>query len=161
MTKNEYVLARAYSNTTFPYGVGLRILSNQHLVRQIRADLRSRTMTLADIARLENVSPRALRRVLELSMSVEEAPALLLCQFAHRQAGYDTVAWRTSRKQLSKRHVVGPGRADTVCTSGGGDLEWLDSRSVPNMYRTRGNHIGSWPYSGTATRPQAGGATSD
>jgi hypothetical protein len=120
------------------YAVGLRVLWDRQLHRQIREELRSRTMTLADVARLENVSPNKLRRVLELSSSAQEEPSILLRHFADRQAGYETAAWRTSRKRLSKRHIVSPYGAALCGTPLGDAREWLDNGPC----RTCAEHAG-------------------
>jgi hypothetical protein len=88
------------------YGVGLRILTDRSLLRQIRDELAGRAMAAAQIARLENVTPEVLLHVIETSLTPEEDPSWALRHYARVRLGYQTAAWLTTRGRLSRRHIV-------------------------------------------------------
>ena len=109
-----------------PYGVGLRVFGDKRLLRQIRDEIYAHVMPIATIAMLENVSSDQLMRLLEAEESAEGASAALR-RLTDHQSGYGTVAWRTSRKRLSKRHIVNK-HGRTLCgTPIGKEHEVLDS----------------------------------
>lgn len=109
-----------------PYGIGQRVLWDRRLLEQIRDDVCTQVTPIPTIAKLENVSPDQLTRLLETVESTEGASATLR-RLADQQSGYSTAAWRTSRKRLSKRHVVNK-HGRTLCgTLVGNEQEVLDS----------------------------------
>lgn len=108
------------------YGIGLRVLWDRRLLEQIRDDVCTQVTPISTIAKLENVSSDQLTRLLETVESTEGESAALR-RLADRQSGYSTAAWRTSRKRLSKRHVVNE-HGQTLCgTPVGNEQEVLDS----------------------------------
>ena len=92
----------------FAYGVGLRILTDRRLLRQVRDELRTCAMAAADIARLENVTPEVLLQVVEAGLAPGEDPSWPLRAYARAHAGFETAAWVNTRGHLSKRHIINP-----------------------------------------------------
>jgi hypothetical protein len=108
------------------YAVGLRILTDRGLLRQIRDELKRRAMSLAAIAQLENVSPTVLLQVVEAGLDPSEDPSWSLRQFARDNAAYTTAAWITSRGKLSRRHIVNPAGEALCGIPLGAERELLD-----------------------------------
>lgn len=90
------------------YAVRPRILTDRGLLRQIRAELTCRAMGVAEIARLEDVTPELLMRVIEAGLSRTDDPSWALRAYARRNPQFQTAAWLTSRGRLSRRHIINP-----------------------------------------------------
>ena len=95
------------------YGVGMRVLTDRHLLRQIREEIVQNHMDPADIARLENVTAEELVALLDLRLAGDAASgAQLRTQAA--VIGLPVGAWRTSRGHASKLHALLSG-GTTLC----------------------------------------------
>jgi hypothetical protein len=138
MEAGAHTATIASARRTPRYAVGLRVLTDRGLLRQIREELRARAMELSDIARLENVSEDVLLGVLEAPVSPAEEPSVLLREFAACHDGYSTAAWRTTRHRFSKRHVLDAGGVALCGTPLGVEREVLDSGPC----RTCAEHAG-------------------
>jgi hypothetical protein len=88
------------------YGVGMRVLSDRMLLRQIRAAIASNTMAVDQIARLENVSAETLVELLERRLCEDAESGQQLRAFAAAHPGFSVVSWRTSRNHVSRLHLV-------------------------------------------------------
>jgi hypothetical protein len=88
------------------YAVGMRVFTDQRLLRQIRAEIIGNTMQPRDIAVLENVTTEVLVALLDERLAADPSSGAQLRQFAASHAGLQTVAWRTSRKHPSKLHIL-------------------------------------------------------
>jgi hypothetical protein len=97
------------------YGVGIRVFRDRRLLRQIRAEILRNGMLTEEIAALENVSPPVLISLLEQRLAMEADSGAQLREFAASRAGFQVVAWRTTRKRASKLHILG---ADGVALCG-------------------------------------------
>jgi hypothetical protein len=94
------------SSTRAPYGVGMRVFTDQRLLRQIRTEIVSNAMQPRDIAVLENVTPEVLLALIDERLATDPDSGAQLRQFAAARAGLQAVAWRTSRKHPSKLHIL-------------------------------------------------------
>lgn len=108
------------------YTTSPRILTDRGLLRQIREELTRRAMALTDIARLENVTPEFLLRVIEAGLSPVDDPSYGLRAYARRNAGYESAAWLTTRGKLSRRHIIDPDGAALCGITLGPERELLD-----------------------------------
>lgn len=88
------------------YAVGMRVLTDRRLLRQIRAEIITNTMRPSDIAVLENVTPEVLVALLDERLATDPSSGAQLRQLAASHAGLWAVAWRTSRKHPSKLHIL-------------------------------------------------------
>ena len=89
-----------------PYGVGMRVFTDQRLLRQIRREILGNAMQPRDIAVLENVTPEVLLALIEERLAADPDSGVQLRQFAASRVGLQAVAWRTSRKHPSKLHIL-------------------------------------------------------
>lgn len=87
------------------YGVGLRVLTDLALLRQIRGEIVSNVMQLEEIAHLENVTPERLHSLLR-DWGDDGGLAMWLRSAARSRPGYRVAAWRTSRHHASKLHLL-------------------------------------------------------
>jgi hypothetical protein len=114
-------------NQQHAYGVGLRILTDRSLLRQIRDEIASRAMAAAQIAHLENVTPEVLFHVIERSLTPEEDPSWALRHYARTHPGYGTAAWLNTRGRLSRRHIINPSGVALCGIPLGSERELLDA----------------------------------
>jgi hypothetical protein len=89
-----------------PYGVGVRVLTDRPLLKQIRAEIARNAMKVEEIAVLENVSAAELIQLLEQFFGGETRSGQQLREFALSHPGFGVAAWRTSRKHVSKLHLL-------------------------------------------------------
>jgi hypothetical protein len=108
------------------FAVGFRVFTDRGLVRQIADALRCRTMSAAEIARLENVRPEVLLQIVESRLDPRYDASSELRAFARSHHGYSTAAWVKSRNRLSRRHIIGPSGAALCGTPLGEGRELLD-----------------------------------
>jgi hypothetical protein len=109
------------------FAVGFRVFTDQGLVRQIADALRSRAMSAAEIALLENVTPDVLLQLVEARLDSRLDPSSELRAFARSHRGYSTAAWVKSRNRLSRRHIIGPSGAALCGVMLGEERELLDA----------------------------------
>lgn len=88
-----------------PYGVGMRVLNDRPLLRQIWAELACNSMQPEEIAALENVRLEVLIELLA-DRSAAEADAGSQLREVAASRGQRIAAWRTSRNHVSKLHVL-------------------------------------------------------
>lgn len=88
------------------YGVGIRVFTDRPLLRQIRTEIVRNGMLTEEIAALENVAPEVLVALLAGRLAPEADSGAPLRQFADSHAGFQAVAWRTTRKHASKLHIL-------------------------------------------------------
>jgi hypothetical protein len=88
------------------YGVGIRVFSDRPLLRQIRTEIVRNGMQTEEIAALENVAPDVLVALLDEQLAPEADSGAQLRGFASSRAGFQVVAWRTTRKRASKLHIL-------------------------------------------------------
>jgi hypothetical protein len=88
------------------YGVGIRVFTDRPLLRQIRTEIVRNGMLTEEIAALENVAPDVLVALLDERLAPEADSGAQLCRFAASRAGFQAVAWRTTRKRASKLHIL-------------------------------------------------------
>ncbi len=88
------------------YGVGIRVFTDRGLLRQIRTEIIRNEMLPEEIAALENVPPGVLIALLDERLATEADSGSQLREFAASHAGFQVVAWRTTRKRASKLHIL-------------------------------------------------------
>jgi hypothetical protein len=84
------------------YGVGFRVFTDRRLLAQIWDSIFHNVMQPEQIARLENVSAEVLAGLIEEHVM----PAGPLRAYAAEHPGCSVLAWRTTRKHLSKLHLL-------------------------------------------------------
>jgi hypothetical protein len=104
------------------FGVGVRVFSDRALLRQIRKELARNAMRAELIARLENVTAEALLEIVANGPGAWETSSAALRDFAISRSGFRALAWRTSRRHVSKLHVVAPEGAALCGTPLGTEL---------------------------------------
>jgi len=90
------------------YGVGIRVFTDRPLLRQIRTEIVRNGMPTEEIAALENVAPEVLVALLDERLAPEADSGAQLRRFAASRAGFQALAWRTTRKRASKLHILDP-----------------------------------------------------
>ncbi len=123
------------------YGVGLRVLFDRPLLRQIREELLRLTMRPEQIAALENVGIEELVLLIDTRLGGAGSGAQLR-RFADANAGYSVIAWRTSRSHPSKLHLLSPEGMVVCGTPPGGEQIIVHSGPC----RTCGALVGLDPY---------------
>jgi hypothetical protein len=88
------------------YGVGMRVFTDRRLLHQIRSEIVRNAMAPGEIAVLENVTPEVLIALLEERAEPPEDSGALLREFAASRAGFEVLAWRTTRGHCSKLHIL-------------------------------------------------------
>jgi hypothetical protein len=88
------------------YGVGMRVFTDRRLLGQIRSEIVRNSMRPEEVAPLENVTPEVLIALLEERAEPTEDSSVLLRQFAVSRAGFQVIAWRTTRGHCSKLHII-------------------------------------------------------
>lgn len=122
------------------YGVGLRVLTDSALLRQIRAEIASNVMQLDQIAQLENVTTEQLL-VLLRDRADEGGVCARLRSFANSRRGYRVVAWRTSRHHPSKLHLLDE-EGTPLCGTPVGEREiWVDAGPCVTCASRAGIHV--------------------
>lgn len=84
----------------------MRVFTDRRLLRQIRSEIVRNAMAPGEIAVLENVTPEVLIALLEERAEPPEDSAALLREFATSRAGFEVLAWRTTRGHCSKLHIL-------------------------------------------------------
>jgi hypothetical protein len=84
----------------------MRVFTDRRLLRQIRSEIVRNAMAPGEIAVLENVTPEVLIALLEERAEPPEDSGALLREFAASRAGFEVLAWRTTRGHCSKLHIL-------------------------------------------------------